>query len=109
MRIKKSGRTIFGAELTNAERKALDIEISRQLADYTDRYELEIESMILLVLMEEFGFGEKRLRRVHNELTKGIDDLVNRYQMDDQDAIWLCTQKLKERGIDISTWNEEDL
>lgn len=108
MNIKKSNGKVFGVSLSNAEKKALDMEIARQLADYTQKYELEVESMVLLVLRDEFGFGEQRLRRAHKGLSKGIDDLVNRYQMTDQDAAWLCTYKLKEEGFDISKWDEEE-
>ena len=34
MKIKKSGGKIFGAELTAAERKAMDVEIRRELDEY---------------------------------------------------------------------------
>ena len=35
MRVKKSGKHIYGADLSAAEKKAMDIEIKRQLAEYT--------------------------------------------------------------------------
>ena len=104
MQIKKSNRTIFGANLTTAERKALDMEIRRQFAEYTRKYELEIESMFLLAIREEFGFGEGRLKRTHKALSEGIDNLVKRYQLNEDDSAWLCTYKLKEQGFDISKW-----
>lgn len=107
MQIKKSGGKVFGANLTAAERKAMNMEISRQLAEYSSKYELEIESMVLLMLREEFSFGEDRLKRAHKALTDGIDELVKRYQMEDEDAAWLCTYKLKEQGFDISKWNKD--
>ena len=50
MQVKKSNGTIFGATLTTAERKALDMEIRRQFTEYTRKYELEIESMFLLAI-----------------------------------------------------------
>ena len=34
MKVKKSGGKIFGADLTVAERKALNMEIKRQIAEY---------------------------------------------------------------------------
>ena len=34
MRIKKSGGKISGAELTSAEKKAMDVEIRRELDEY---------------------------------------------------------------------------
>ena len=107
MQVKKSNGKIFGANLSAAERKALNMEISRQLAEYSQKYEEEIESMVLLMLRSEFGFGEGRLKRAHKALSDGIDDLVNRYQMEDEDAAWLCTYKLKEQGFDISKWDKD--
>ena len=104
MQVKKSNGTIFGANLTTAERKALDMEIRRQFAEYTRKYELEIESMFLLAIREEFGFGEERLKRTHKALSEGIDNLVKRYQLNEDDAARLCTYKLKEQGFDISKW-----
>ena len=47
MTVKKSGKTIYGAELTAAERKALDMEARRALAEHTRKHELEIEAMIM--------------------------------------------------------------
>lgn len=106
MQVKKSNRKIFGVNLSVAEKKALDIEISRQLAEYSQKYEEEIEAMVLLMLRTEFGFGEERLKRAHKALSEGIDNLVERYQMEDEDAAWLCTYKLKEQGFDISKWDK---
>lgn len=107
MQVKKSNGKIFGANLSAAEKKALDMEISRQLAEYSQKYELEIEAMVLLMLRAEFGFGEERLKRAHKALSEGIDDLVKRYQMEEDDAAWLCTYKLKEQGFDISKWDKK--
>lgn len=104
--IKKSGRNIFGANLTAAEQKALDIEIKRQLAEYTKKHELEVEAMVLFMLHSEFGFGEKRLKQAHISLTKGLDNLAETYQMDESDTSWLCLRKLKDAGFDISKWED---
>ena len=105
MVVKKVNGRIFGACLNSSEKKALDMEIRNQFAEYSKKYELEIEAMVLLALRKEFGFGEKRLKQAHKALSKGIDDLVDRYQMNDEDAAWLCTYKLKEEGFDISRWD----
>lgn len=37
-----------------------------------------------------------------------LDVLVKRYEMGDEDKAWLCSRKLKDYGIDISTWNKEE-
>ena len=63
MRIKKAAGKIFGADLTAAERKAMNLEIERQLAEYTRAHGLEIDAIILWVLHAQLGWGPKRLRR----------------------------------------------
>ena len=47
MIIKKANGLIFGAELTAAEKKAMNMEIQRQLADYDRRNANEIAAMWL--------------------------------------------------------------
>ena len=34
-------------------------------------------------------------------------DLIKRYEMDEDDNIWLNTYKLKEIGVDIESWNRD--
>ena len=107
MRVKKTGGKVYGATLTDAEKKAMNMEIRRQLAEMDKKNMEEVDATVLYVLMTEFGFGEKRLRRFHDAFCEQITELVNRYQMDSNDEIWLCTEMLKRRGIDINQWNKE--
>ncbi len=104
MMVKKSGGRIFGAQLTAAEKKAMDLEIKRQLAEYDQKHAIELEALYLWVLHEKFGFGEKRLRKLHDELIQSIEELLAWYQLDADDDVWLCTKKLKDAGIDIAKW-----
>lgn len=107
MQIKKAGGKVYGAILTTAEKKAMDMEIKRQLAEMDKKNMEEVDAVVLYVLMTEFGFGEKRLRRFHNAFGEQITALVNRYQLDSGDDAWLCTEMLKRHGIDINQWNKE--
>lgn len=107
MRVKKSGKKIFGAYLTADEKKAMDIEIKRQLAEFDKKHEMEIDALILWTLHEEFGFGEKRLKQFFDVFGKAIDELVKRYEFDDSDKIWICTEKLKDYGVDLDVWAKE--
>ena len=56
MVVKKAGGKIYGAVLTSAEKKAMNMEIERQLAEYTRKHEVELNAMILYVLHEQLGF-----------------------------------------------------
>ena len=107
MQIKKAGGRVYGATLTSSEKKAMNMEIRRQLAEMDKKNMEEIDATVLYVLMTEFGFGKKRLRRFHDTFGEKITELVLRYQMSSDDNVWLCTEMLKRRGIDINQWNKE--
>ena len=107
MNIKRTKNKIFGASLTAAEKKAMDIEIKRQLADYSRKHIDEIDSMILWNLHEIFGFGTKRLKRFYDGFHVEMDALINRYELDGSDQAWLCSEKLKNLGIDINDWRSK--
>ena len=91
--------------LPGVSRKAMDMEIRRQLAEYNDKNDAEIDSMVLYILHKEFGFGEKRLKQFHDSFVIELKNLQDRYLMEDVDIPWLCTRKLKDAGIDISKWS----
>lgn len=107
MRVKKACGKIYGAELTATERKAMNMEIQRQLAEYTEKHRLEIDALILWVLHAQCGWGETRLRRFYDSMGDEISALVKRYEMDDGDDVWLCTEMLKRIGVDIAQWVRE--
>ena len=107
MQLKKAGGKVYGAGLTAAEKKAMDLEIQRELAEYDRKHIAEIDATILWVLHEQFGFGAQRLRTYYDAFHDRIKELVSRYEMEDQDDIWLCTQMLKRIGVDIEAWHKE--
>lgn len=107
MRVKKTGGKVFGASLSAAEKKAMDLEIQRELAEYDRKHLAEMDAMILWVLHEQFGFGPKRLRRYYNGFHAAVGGLLERYEMGQDDDVWLCTQMLKRIGVDIEAWHKE--
>lgn len=107
MQVKRSGGKIYGANLTSAEKKAMNIEIEKQLAEFTRKHQIEIDAIILWELHQQFGFGPERLRRFYENFAPVIQRLVAYYEMEDEDDVWLCTKLLKDYGIDIDKWFEE--
>lgn len=107
MQVKKSGGKIYGAELTAAERKAMQMEIQRQFAEFNQNDTIELDAIVLWILHTQFGFGPKRLREFYESFVRGINELVARYELEESDKIWLCTHLLKEKGIDVKKWNDE--
>lgn len=106
MLVKKSGGKVFGAVLTAAEKKAMDMEINRQIVEADRRYTDDIDAMVLYTLRVHLGFGVKRLRRFYEAFSAEHDRLVQHYEMPD-DYVWLCKEKLKEIGVDVEAWNRE--
>lgn len=106
MQIKKSGKHIYGAELTAAEKKAMNMEIARQLGEFTRKYHVEIECIFLREL-RQYGFGEKRLKRAFDDFGNDLDDLIARYELGEEDKLWLATQQMKAEGFDVEQWHRE--
>lgn len=107
MQVKRIGGKVFGATFTAAEKKAMDLEIERQLAEYTKLHHREIDATVLWVLHSQLGWGEKRLRRFYEQFSIAIDELVKRYEMDTEDSAWLCTRKLADIGVNLDRWEAE--
>ena len=55
MRIKKAGGKVFGAVLTAAEKKAMNMEINRQIVEADKRYADDIDAMVLYTLHVHLG------------------------------------------------------
>ena len=108
MKIKSFKGQVYGADLTEKERKAMNMEIQRQLAEYDKKHEIEMEAIVLWELHEQLGFGAERLKRFYNNFAPSVQALIDRYELEDEDKIWLCTHKLKEElNIDLETWKGE--
>ncbi len=80
MQIKKAGGKVYGASFTAAERKAIDMAIQSQFAEYDRKHALEIDAMILWQLHEQLGFGVKRLKRFYDNFVPAMDELISRYE-----------------------------
>lgn len=72
MLVKKAGGKVYGATFTAAEKRAMDMEIKRQLAEYTRKYEADLNATILYVLHEQLGFGEQRLKKFFDRFSVEI-------------------------------------
>ena len=64
--IKKHGSKVYGADLTVAERKAMGMEIQRQIAEYDKKNMLEIDATVLWVLHEELGIDISEWEKERN-------------------------------------------
>lgn len=107
MYMKKAGGKVYGSHLTAAEKKAMDIEIRRQLAEYDLKHANELDAMILWHLHEEFGFGPKRLKQFYDTFAVRLDELIKHYEMTDSVLFQLVRTQPNHIGIDIEEWNKQ--
>ena len=109
MIVKKSAGRVIGAHLTNAERKGMEIEIQKELAEWTRKHEKEIVAMVLRQVRRTFGSGKKTLKKFFDDFDQDINDLIHKYELGDMsdDDAWICTRELKQEGIDIDEWYKE--
>lgn len=107
MQIKRSGKMIFGANLSSAERKALNIEIGRQLDEWNKKNITEVDACILWTLYFHYEWTREQLRDFYNAFHTHMNELSDYYQMGKSEYPWLCTQKLKDIGIDLEKWEAD--
>ena len=109
MKIKKYNGKVFGAKLTAAEKKAMDMEINRQLIEKDKQYSADIDAMVLYVLMEHYGWRKKRLKRFWDAFIAEHKALRDYYDMHNPgDNEWLAHRMLKDIGVDINEWYKEE-
>lgn len=109
MRVKSYKGKIFGAELTAAEKKAMNIEINRQLVERDEQYAADIDAMVLYTLMAHYGWKKKRLRKFWEAFIAEHKALREYYEMNNPgDNEWLAHRMLKNIGVDINEWYKEE-
>lgn len=110
MHVLKAGGSVYGASLSAAERKALDIEVKKMLSRDLVDHANEVDAIILYVLGRDFGFGPVRMRRLWERVHEEYQELCSRYDMTPQteEGCWIVQKKLlEEKGVDIAAWNKE--
>lgn len=87
-----------------SQKNAMEKEIRRQILEWDEKHSIDIDSSVLWVLHEGFGFGHKRLKRFWDLFIKLHKELRDYYQMDPEDNGWICKEKLKRMGVDVEEW-----
>lgn len=89
--------------LTRKQERAMQAEMLRQL---NDNMASDLEATFLWALHTEFGFGTERLRRFYDCVVECRESLLRHYEMED-DSQFILLHKLKEIGVDLKKWDEE--
>ena len=108
MRVKSYKGKVYGAELTKAEEKAMNMEINRQIAARDEQYKADIDATVLYTLLAHYGWKKKKLKKFWDAFIAEHKALREFYQMDELESTeWLAHRKLKEIGVDINEWYQE--
>ena len=99
---------MYGGILTAAEKKAMTIEINKQLVEKDEQYSADIDALVLYTLMTRYGWRKKRLKEFWKAFVAEHKALREYYQMEDPgDNEWLAHRKLQEIGVDVREWYKE--
>jgi hypothetical protein len=74
-------------------------DIYAQFLKLIDGYNYDAALQLLHILHFEFGWGEKRLQRFADCLTKMQKEQKERYELQDEDTPWICAEQLRRDGI----------
>lgn len=108
MQLKTICGKVYGANLTRKEQEAMDIEIRKQIAEQAKNYENDFDACVLYQIHAQYGKQAKALRKFYDQWKVVHKQLLEHYELDKPDAPWLFAEKLKEIGVDVAEWNEED-
>lgn len=93
--------------MSKKQKKAMDDEITRQILEQDEEFQIDDAATTLWALHLALGLGAKRLRRVWETIHREHRRLREFYEMSPDDVGWLCRRKLKEIGVDIEEWFKE--
>jgi hypothetical protein len=106
---KKMNGRVYGAYLTAAEQRAMDMEINRQIVMKDEQYEMDLDALILYALMRHKGWKKVRLHNFWKDFIIIHKELRDYYQMNRPgDIEWFAHRELKAIGVDIHQWYEEE-
>lgn len=98
-------------KLSKTEQLALNKEVYRQLMERADDNALYYDTMVMLTLAEEFGWGKRRLRKFWDAYGKYETELHDYYKTTlssdgINEARFYAVDRLKRYGVDISLWRK---
>lgn len=92
---------IIPPKMTNAQMKALNGAIKKEIALSVDALKANIEAIVLWQLHEQCGFGVKRLEAFLEGFRPALQELNDFYNLEDADETkCACVHNLKSIGFD---------
>ena len=93
-------------KFTPIEKHAVNVEIRKQIAENMENMNADLTAIVLWQLHSQLGFGKERLLRFYERFAPALRELVDYYEMPQNDQGFICKQRLKELGIDTDMLHE---
>lgn len=109
MNVKKHHNKVFGASFNAKEELALRIECDKYVEKCISEKATQFDAAVLYALhkWEKTKLGKQRLREFYDFYKELYRELAEHYSMKGDEG-WLAVQKLKEIGVDVEAWNNEN-
>ena len=95
-----SGNRIIRTKLSAKEKAAMAEEAKKIVVEEFLEHEKEELAVVAWRLHQRLGWGEKRISDFLRDFYTDLKQLNDYYQLGGTDTRWLCSQKLKDSGID---------
>lgn len=92
---------------TSKQKEIIEEECRKEFYRLLESYNHQAAIQVLYILHFDFGFGEKRLEKFSDLLSEMQTNMIDRYEMRDDDTPWLCRKKLEDDGIDVAKFLKE--
>lgn len=93
-------------KLTVNQKRAMDIEIRRQIAVNLDAMQADLVAIVLWQLHKQLGFGKKRLLRFYKGFAPSLKELAEYYDLPERDQSFICKYHLNAIGVDVDKMTE---
>lgn len=93
---------IYKNEPNSAQRRVLRNEVAKEFDKLLENFNHDVMVQMLYLFHFKYGYGKKRLAQLNKDIAQCLGGLHARYELSEDDTIWLCEKKLAEDGIDIN-------
>ena len=104
MKVKRNRSGKIKVKYTAEEQAAMRSEVEDQLLSFVADNLLEIESIFLMQLHDQLGFGEKRLKKFYDNFSPTIYDMMIKQLKKENMKDYPCTAYLKGKGFEVEDW-----
>ena len=95
-------------QLSAAHRKILKEECVKEFNTLLETFNRDAMVQIIYMFHFKYGYGQKRLLQLTEDLKEALQGLHARYELSENDTSWICEKKLKESGIDVDAILKEE-